>query len=116
MILRYVLSCGLIAGGLASSCQAATCVNHTFTDEQGKDVQIALIASDDGAEDLVGAGFAKAAAPCDLSAKRLQEYRNNICNLAAFGNDAVQNRFTQVLGKAPSKLCDSAKNMVAKGG
>ena len=31
--------------------------------------------------------------------------------MARFGNEAVQDRFTQVLGVAPAKLCASATSL-----
>ena len=40
-------------------------------------------------------------------------YRDEVCKLAAFGNDAVQNRLTQVLGARPEKMCASAKLVAA---
>jgi hypothetical protein len=39
-------------------------------------------------------------------------YRSETCRIAQLGNDAVQNRLTQVLGARPIDLCNSAQRAV----
>jgi len=83
----------------------AQCVVRTFKDADNVDRPEKLVIPSAEVSDYTALGFTPAA----CGAIDVATYRDQICNLAKFGNDAVQNRLTQVLGARPEKMCTSAE-------
>lgn len=90
----------------AFNAEAAVCTARSFQTSKGSTGKFYAITTDADAGILASAGFV--AAPCDSSPAAIAKYQASVCKMASFGNEAVQDRFTQVLGVAPAKLCASA--------
>ena len=88
---------------------SAQCVVRTFKDADGIDRPAKLVISSGEASDYAALGFT----PTACGTIDVATYRDEVGKLAAFGNDAVQNRLTQVLGARPEKMCASAKLVAA---
>lgn len=77
--------------------------------QRGQAFRIVVAAID--AEALVAKGFA--VTDCTLAdlatAEKKQGWRDRVCEMAAFGNEAVQNQFERALGARPAVLCGSAE-------
>lgn len=91
---------------------AAICVVKPITEASGKSVNLRLLLSSADAGEVLSLGFLPSA--CDGLDQHLPEYKAAVCKVAAFGNDAVQNRLTELLGVAPAKLCKSASDLLGQ--
>jgi len=87
----------------------AQCVVRTFKDADHVDRPEKLVIPSAEANDYAALGFT----PTACGTIDVATYRDQMCNLATFGNDAVQNRLAQVLGARPDKMCASAKLVAA---
>ena len=60
-------------------------------------------------------GFTKVdCGTADLSSRTNKEkWRDKVCEIASFGNEAVQNQLERALGASPAHLCGSARMAVA---
>jgi len=85
------------------------CVVRTFKDADNVDRPEKLVIPSAQANDYATQGFT----PTACGTIDVATYRDQICNLAMFGNDAVQNRLAQILGARPDKMCASAKLVAA---
>ncbi|MFZ4748698.1 MAG: hypothetical protein ACOYLK_17745 [Sphingomonas sp.] len=72
--------------------------------------KVTIVVADADAAAYSKKGFAPEA--CPSVDKDKAKLARDICATAAFGNEAVQARFTSVLGVPPRELCDTAKKAV----
>lgn len=82
--------------------------------ERGKLYHVVVAAEDQ--DRFAKRGFI--AVPCEESERTEQEakelYRDEACELAAFGNTAVQRQLAKSIGESPSALCASAQKAMGK--
>jgi len=100
---------------LPSSASAASCmatqmqpVAQVPEKERGKPFYV--IVDDVDAAGFRGKGLEEQS--CEVAFKERADetlYRDRICAMASYGNEAVQNQFTRALGVPPKELCESAE-------
>lgn len=85
---------------------------QTMAEKRGKRFKV-VVAERDAAR-LETRGFSRSdCANLDLASNgRQAAWRDEICAMAAFGNDAVQDQFARALGIRPAELCASAEMSV----
>ena len=84
-------------------------VAQVRAENRGKKFPMVVAASDVPA--LEGAGFEQV--DCNVSdlasEPRRTAWRDQVCEMAAYGNEAVQNQLARALGEQPAVLCGSAE-------
>lgn len=83
------------------------CLVRSIKDAEGRDRDFPVVVTDAVSGVITGKGYA--VRPCVSLGMRGARYREEICKMAAFGNEAVQNRFEQIIGVQPKELCSAAK-------
>ncbi len=74
-----------------------------------------IVVSSDDIDSFASKGFVVAA--CDsqrADETQWQVYRDEVCSLAAFGNDAVQNQLSRAFGEYPATLCRSVEKVAGE--
>lgn len=94
-------------------CMAGGFRDAPQTTELRRGKRFSVVVTKDEVADLEARGFTVAdCALADLaSTDRQQRWRDEICAMAATGNQAVQNQFERSLGARPSMLCAAAQRL-----
>jgi hypothetical protein len=120
----------LARSGTGSSDDETVCMARVYRDvpqvrKEQKGVSFAVIVVRTSTQSLVSKGFAEIdCQDAKLSTLEQQrKYREDICEMAANGNQAVQNQYERALGERPAILCANAqlatgvqRNQLPKGG
>ncbi len=103
-------------GALTVEQRAPVCLASVWRDvpqvaetKRGQALQVVVAEAD--APALEKRGFVRTeCATADLATTdRRGEWRDQVCEMAAYGNEAVQNQFERALGARPAVLCGSAE-------
>lgn len=89
---------------------SAGCLSREVKDADGSVKVMQVLTDDSETADLQSKGFKASTCSSDPVARR--QYRDEMCRLAAFGNEAVQIQLARSIGEFPAKLCASAKQVV----
>ena len=101
---------------VTTACMRGSAAKRDASGSKTDDQAYALIVPARDAAGFKKKGFVEV--PCENSslkdAKAKADWRDEVCELAAFGNEAVQNQLERALGERPAVLCGTAEQVAGE--
>lgn len=114
-LLLILVALPVAALSMPSSASAATCLTKGLeavpqVAGEAKGQSFTVIVDDIDAPAFRSRGLKEQSCDATFTDKAEEaDYRDRICALANFGNEAVQNQLTRALGLRPRELCETAQ-------